>query len=43
MKAFTIKTAVGRMEKLGDPMAAVLTDRPDLLSALTVLNQLGGT
>ena len=43
MKAFTIRTAVKRMEKLGDPMAQVLADKPDLLSALTVLNELGET
>jgi bifunctional non-homologous end joining protein LigD len=41
MKAFTIRTAVARMEKLGDPMAQVLTDKPDLLSALTHLHALG--
>jgi bifunctional non-homologous end joining protein LigD len=43
MKAFTIRTAVQRMEKLGDPMAQVLMDKPDLLSALTTLNELGET
>jgi bifunctional non-homologous end joining protein LigD len=41
IKAFTIRTAVARMEKLGDPMAQVLTDKPDLLSALTHLHALG--
>ena len=43
MKAFTIRTAVQRMERLGDPMATVLTDTPDLLSALTALHELDVT
>jgi len=43
MKAFTIRTAVERMEKVGDPMVQVLSDKPDLLSALTTLNELGET
>ena len=43
LKAFTIKTALERMARRGDPMAPVLTDRPDLLSALTALNELGET
>jgi bifunctional non-homologous end joining protein LigD len=43
LKAFTIKTALERMQRVGDPMAPVLTDRPDLLSALSALNELGET
>jgi bifunctional non-homologous end joining protein LigD len=39
LKAFTIKTALERMRKVGDPMAPVLTDKPDLLSALTALQE----
>ena len=41
LKAFTIKTALERMKRVGDPMAPVLTDKPDLLSALGALNELG--
>jgi bifunctional non-homologous end joining protein LigD len=40
-KAFTIKTAVERMEKLGsDPVLAVLATKPDLASALEQLSGL---
>ncbi|MEO8504717.1 MAG: DNA ligase D [Acidobacteriota bacterium] len=34
---FTLRTVVARMEKLGDPLAPVLTERPDLPAALRVL------
>ena len=38
---FTIKTALARMERLGhDPVAPVLTERPDLVSALDKLQAL---
>ena len=38
-RAFTIKTAVERMERLGaDPVAPVLEDRPDLAQALERLS-----
>jgi len=34
-RAFTIKTAIGRMEKLGaDPVAPVLETSPDLMQVL---------
>jgi len=39
LRAFTIRTALERMQRVGDPMAPVLTDKPDLLAALSVLNQ----
>ena len=35
--AFTIKTAPARMEKIGDPLAEVLTVKADLGSALATL------
>ncbi len=40
LKAFTIKTAPERMRRLGDPMAPLLSDEPDLLEALALLQDL---
>lgn len=42
-KAFTIRTAVQRMEKLGhDPVASVLSDTPDLMKVLAKLSSMRG-
>ena len=41
LKAFTIKTALERMKRMGDSMAPLLTDKPDLLSALSELQEIG--
>ncbi len=43
-KAFTIKTAMARLERVGaDPVRAVLTERPDLAAALDALSGLVAT
>jgi bifunctional non-homologous end joining protein LigD len=39
-KAFTIRTVLKRLEKKGDPLAPLLTTKPDLLGALARLAEL---
>jgi bifunctional non-homologous end joining protein LigD len=41
-RAFTIKTVIPRLAERGDPMAPLLSDKPDLASALTKLSELVG-
>jgi bifunctional non-homologous end joining protein LigD len=39
-KNFTIKNAIGRIERIGDPNAPVLTDVPDIAAVLSRLSKL---
>jgi bifunctional non-homologous end joining protein LigD len=40
VRKFTIKTVPARLAKHGDPLAAVVDERPDLLAALTALHRI---